>query len=152
MNEAELCSTALQGPSFKFMRKLFITSTSIQDDVRHWLKESIGALTAHQHFILCLVTNEVIQNVVRYVYHKETGKDIHISISTNKEGFYIVSIQDYGSPCQPDQFLNVAHQPSENGGMGIAIIKKNTKQFTIIANNEGNLAQFLFDPSSVMPE
>ena len=95
------------------------------------------------------MTNEIIQNILRYVYQGEEGKPILLTINVSDIKRLEVCIQDYGAPCHPQRFLNQNHQPSEKGGMGLAIVKKNTLDFTITENAEGNLASFAFIPSSV---
>lgn len=131
------------------IKRHFVSSPSLQEEIRGWLKLSLPTLSGDPLFVFSLVVNEVVQNVMRYVYHGEQGKNITVTISQDGQGIYAASIQDFGAPCQPHLFLDVARQPTEKGGMGIAIVKKHTLSFSITENREGNLAQLRFDPLSV---
>ena len=131
------------------IKKKFYSNGFLQKTVRLWLEDSLPHLSADEFFVLALVTNEIIQNILRYVYQGEEGKPILLTINVSDIKRLEVCIQDYGAPCHPQRFLNQNHQPSEKGGMGLAIVKKNTLDFTITENAEGNLASFAFIPSSV---
>ena len=131
------------------IKKNFVSNPSLQEEIRDWLKLSLPTLSGEPLFVFSLVINEVVQNVLRYVYHGEQGKNIVITISQDSQAIYTAAIQDFGAPCQPHLFLDVARQPTEKGGMGIALVKKNTLSFSISENRQGNLAHLRFDAASV---
>lgn len=87
---------------------------------------------------------EALQNIVRHGYRFKDGQTVSLSIKVEGDDLRI-EIFDHATPCRPEAFLDQALTPSEEGGMGILLIKKLTHHFSITPLANGNLTVLVFN-------
>ena len=119
------------------------TNKNIQKAVRVFIDQNLNELDSKLIENVKIATNEVIQNIYRYGYMNEDGRPIEIHLIVKNE-VLVLDIYDQADPCNPEDFINKEYTPSENGQMGIAIIKKLTKSFKIFPKENGNHTQLIF--------
>ncbi|MDP4837331.1 MAG: ATP-binding protein [Burkholderiales bacterium] len=128
------------------MLEKFDLLPTAQHNIRRWLSSQLSGLSKEQLFVVGLVLNEVVQNIMRYAFSDNFPKQpVAIQLDHAHSNSLTVTVRDYGRPCDPDQFINKQHTPSEHGGMGIHLIKKNTQTFTIAPQPDGNLTTLTFN-------
>ena len=120
------------------------TNKNIQKEFRTFIDQNLDGFNSDIIENVKIATNEVIQNIYKYGYKNVDGKSIEINLTATKNEL-VLDIYDEADPCNPEEFMNKEYTPSENGQMGIAIIKKLTKSFKIIPMNHGNYTQLNFD-------
>ena len=124
------------------------TNNNIQKEFRAFIDQSLNSFNLAVIENVKIATNEVIQNIYRYGYKNVDGKFIEINLTaTNNE--LVLDIYDEAKPCNPEEFINKEYTPSENGQMGIAIIKKLTKSFKIFPEEHGNHTQLIFNLADI---
>jgi len=126
------------------MKLALQTNKNIQKEVRVFIDQNLDGFNSDIIENVKIATNEVIQNIYKYGYKNVDGKSIEINLTATKNEL-VLDIYDEADPCNPEEFMNKEYTPSENGQMGIAIIKKLTKSFKIIPMNHGNYTQLNFD-------
>jgi len=125
------------------MKITLSTNKNIQKKFRDFIDQNLNELDSKLIENVKIAVNEVIQNIYRYGYKNVDGKSIEINLTaTNNE--LVLDIYDKADPCNPEEFVNKEYTPSENGQMGIAIIKKLTKSFKIFPKAHGNHTQLIF--------
>jgi serine/threonine-protein kinase RsbW len=85
-----------------------------------------------------IALGELLQNIVR---HGFAGGDVHQTFTidlTQVVHLLYMSVKDSAKPLHDLSFLDNAFQPSEHGGMGLGIIKKLVKKYSIKAVFDGN--------------
>ena len=128
------------------MKLALQTNKNIQKEVRVFIDQNLDGFNSDIIENVKIATNEVIQNIYKYGYKNVDGKSIEINLTATKNELFL-DIYDEADPCNPEEFMNKEYTPSENGQMGIAIIKKLTKSFKIIPMSHGNHTQLNFDNS-----
>jgi len=126
------------------MKLALQTNKNIQKEVRVFIDQNLDGFNSDIIENVKIATNEVIQNIYKYGYKNVDGKSIEINLTATKNEL-VLDIYDEADPCNPEEFMNKEYTPSENGQMGIVIIKKLTKSFKIIPMNHGNYTQLNFD-------
>ncbi len=93
---------------------------------------------------------EALQNIVRHGYQFRDGETVSINIQA--EGNCLrIEIFDHAPPCQPEAFMSQTLTPSEEGGMGITMIKKLTQHFSITPLASGNMTLLIFNMGDYAP-
>jgi anti-sigma regulatory factor (Ser/Thr protein kinase) len=87
---------------------------------------------------------EVVQNIVRHGYQFKSNQIISIAIEKSMKTIKI-EFEDSAETCDPSIFINNELVPGEKGLMGIPIIKKLSKNFSIDPLPNGNLTTITFD-------
>jgi len=128
------------------MKIILRTNKNIQKEFRAFIDQNLNSFNSTVIENVKIATNEVIQNIYRYGYKNVDGKSIEINLTVTKNGL-VLDIYDEADRCNPEEFMNKEYTPSENGQMGIVIIKKLTKSFKIIPMSHGNHTQLNFDNS-----
>ena len=117
---------------------------NIQQEFRSFIDKNLQNYNSKAIENIKIAGNEAIQNIYRYGYKNVDGKSIEINlIAKNNE--LVLDIYDEAEPCNPEDFINKEYTASENGQMGINIIKKLTKSFKIFPKEHGNHTQLIFD-------
>jgi len=96
--------------------------------------ETFPSLPNQENIIILL--SEVIQNIYRHAYEKLDNQKIDIEWSTDQK--YIDFIIHDDARSIDLSFLNKEFEPSEDGKMGLRIIKKIAKQFSIKHKPQGH--------------
>ena len=120
------------------------TNKNIQKEFRDFIDQNLNGFNSEVIENAKIAGNEALQNIYRYGYKNVDGKSIEINLTTTNNEL-VLDIYDEADSCNPEEFINKEFTPSENGQMGIAIIKKLTKSFKIIPMNHGNYTQLNFD-------
>jgi anti-sigma regulatory factor (Ser/Thr protein kinase) len=128
------------------MKITLSTNKNIQKEFRAFIDQNLDGFNSEVIENIKIATSEVLQNIYRYGYMNEDGRPIEINLIL-KNNEITLNIYDEADPCKPEDFMNQEYTPSENGQMGIAIIKKLTKSFKIIPMSHGNHTQLNFDNS-----
>jgi len=130
------------------MKLALQTSKNIQKEFRDFIDQNLDGFNSDIIENVKIAANEVIQNIYRYGYKNVDGRSIEINLTaTNNE--LVLDIYDEADPCNPEEFVNKEYTPSENGQMGIAIIKKLTKSFKIFPEEHGNHTQLIFNLADI---
>ena len=87
---------------------------------------------------------EVVQNIVRHGYQFKSNQIISIEIEKSMKNIKI-EFEDSAETCDSSLFINNELVPGEKGLMGIPIIKKLSKNFSIAPLPNGNLTTITFD-------
>jgi anti-sigma regulatory factor (Ser/Thr protein kinase) len=122
------------------------TNKNIQKEFRDFIDQNSDGFNSDIIENIKIAANEAIQNIYRYGYKNVDGKSIEINLIV-KNNELVLDIYDEAEPCNPEEFINKEYTPSENGQMGVGIIKKLTKSFKIIPRSHGNHTQLNFDIS-----
>jgi anti-sigma regulatory factor (Ser/Thr protein kinase) len=130
------------------MKLILQTNINIQKEVRVFIDQNLDGFNSDIIENVKIAANEVIQNIYRYGYKNVDGRSIEINLTaTNNE--LVLDIYDEADPCNPEEFVDKEYTPSENGQMGIAIIKKLTKSFKIFPEEHGNHTQLIFNLADI---
>jgi len=130
------------------MKIFFKTDKDLQKKFRNFLDQNLDGFNSEVIENVKIAVNEALQNIYRYGYKNVDGKSIEINlIAKNTE--LILDIYDEAKPCNPEEFMNKDYTPSENGQMGIGIIKKLTKSFKIFPEKHGNHTQLIFNLADI---
>ena len=130
------------------MNLVLKTNKNIQQEFRLFIDQNLQNYNLKAIENIKIAGNEVIQNIYRYGYQNVDGKSIKINLTaTNNE--LVLDIYDEAKPCNPENFINKEYIPSENGHMGISIIKKLTKSFKIFPKEHGNHTQLIFNLADI---
>jgi len=124
-----------------FMNKIFLTEHKLLHHSLRWLQENRNHFPAITDDVIIAI-NEVLQNIYRHAYQLADGMQIDVSI-TQTEHCLRFDITDYAKPMDLS-FLDHEHEPSEEGGMGLRLIKKVAQSFTIEYTGHGHLTQLEF--------
>jgi len=87
--------------------------------------------------------SEVFQNIVRHTYNFEENKEVRFWFEIDNQ-YLTLYVEDEGPPLKDLSFLEVKRAPSEKGNMGLNLIKKLTKSFSIKVSEKGNLTILKF--------
>lgn len=123
------------------MNKTFLTEHKLLHHSLRWLQENKNQFPAITDEVIIAV-NEVLQNIYRHAYQLADGMQIDVTIKNTEHGLRI-DITDYAKPMDLS-FLDQEHEPSEEGGMGLRLIKKVAQSFTIQYTGHGHLTQMEF--------
>ena len=126
------------------MKLILQTNINIQKEVRVFIDQNLDGFNSDIIENIKIATNEVIQNIYKYSYKNVDGKSIKINLTATSNEL-ILNIHDEAEPSNPEEFINKEYTPSENGQMGIVIIKKLTKSFKIFPEEYGNHTQLIFN-------
>jgi len=130
------------------MKIILRTNKNIQKEFRAFIDQNLNSFNSTVIENVKIATNEVIQNIYRYDYKNVDGKSIEINLIA-KSNQVVLDIYDEAEPCNPEEFMNKEYTPSENGQMGIVIIKKLTKSFKIFPKEHGNHTQLIFNLADI---
>jgi len=131
--------------AFFMTKKKFIVLPTIQHEVRRWLQTLLNDCRQDMQFAIQLSVTEVVQNIYRYAYKNQDGGAIDIEFSSSDETQTLtITLRDYGEPARPEQFMHKTHRASEQGGMGLNLIRQNSASFAITPLADGNLAELTF--------
>jgi anti-sigma regulatory factor (Ser/Thr protein kinase) len=119
------------------------TNKNIQKEFRDFIDQNSDDFNLGIIENVKIAANEVIQNIYRYGYKNVDGKPIEINLTATNTGL-VLDIYDEAEPCNPEDFMNKEYTPSENGQMGIVMIKKLTKSFKIFPKENGNHTKLAF--------
>ena len=119
------------------------TNKNIQKEFRDFIDQNLDDFNSDIIENIKIAANEAIQNIYRYGYKNVDGRSIEINLTATKNEL-VLDIYDEADPCNPGEFMNKEYTPSENGQMGIGIIKKLTKSFKIFPKENGNHTQLIF--------
>jgi len=125
------------------MKIILSANKNIQKEFRAFIDQNLNGFNSEVIENIKIATNEAIQNIYRYGYKNIDGKSIEINLKA-KNNEVVVDIYDEARPCKPEEFINKEYTFSENGHMGITIIKKLTKSFKIFPKENGNHTQLIF--------
>ncbi len=124
-----------------------LATRDIQSSFKVILEAIFPDLSKDFLFKIYTAASEALQNIVRHTYHFEENKEVRCWFENDDE-YLILFIEDDGPPLKDLSFLEVERTPSEKGNMGLNLIKKLTRSFSIKPTKEGNLTTLVFDFSS----
>jgi len=127
------------------MRKFtLLADKNIQASFKLVLKEELIDQNKEFLFKVYIAGSEALQNIVRHTYHFEKNKEVRIWFEKNKNEITLF-IEDDGPPLRDLSFFSLERTPNEKGNMGLNLIKKLTKSFSIEASEKGNLTTLQFE-------
>jgi anti-sigma regulatory factor (Ser/Thr protein kinase) len=117
-----------------FIMKTFYTKKNIQQEIRLWATETFPSIPNQENIIILL--SEVIQNIYRHAYEKLDNQKIEVAWTADQKHIEFIIHDDAIS--QNLDFLKEEFEPTEDGKMGLRIIKKIAKQFSIQHKPQGH--------------
>ena len=115
----------------------------IQASFKAILEDVLLNESKESFFEIFTAGSEALQNIVRHTYHFEKNKEVRIWFEIHKNKITLF-MEDDGPPLRDLSFLNLERTPNEKGNMGLNLIKKLTRSFSIEAFEQGNLAILKF--------
>jgi anti-sigma regulatory factor (Ser/Thr protein kinase) len=106
--------------------------------------ERIGGMTRQNLLDLEIALGELLQNIVRHEVC--TSAPCHFSIEVAFWGANLhISVIDSCEPLQDLSFLTIQRTASEEGGMGIQLIKKIASSYSVQVLSTGNRHELVFN-------
>jgi anti-sigma regulatory factor (Ser/Thr protein kinase) len=117
------------------MEKIFLTQNKLLAEVRGFLLANLPSGLGNQDEIV-IVINEVIQNIYRHAYQMQDAKPIMIKMGIDHTQVTF-KINDQ-APHVDLSFLHQKYEPSEEGQIGLNVIKKICSHYDVRHTDEGH--------------
>ncbi|MBF0119556.1 MAG: ATP-binding protein [Desulfobacterales bacterium] len=113
-------------------------------EIRRFIEDFCGDADQDRIEMLKLVVNEAAANIIRHAYKCESGRPIFIEAEM-KENNVIISLYDYGVIFKPDNVKKVVLDGTQDGGMGLYIMKSSVDNLVFSRDESGkNITRFNF--------
>jgi len=117
------------------MEKIFYTQKKLLADVREHLLANLSNNILNLDEIV-IVINEVIQNIYRHAYQMQDDKPITMAMDVYQDRV-IFKINDH-APHADLSFLKKEYKPSEDGQIGLNVIKKICSRYDVKHTDQGH--------------
>ena len=117
------------------MEKIFYTQKKLLADVREHLLANLSNNILNLDEIV-IVINEVIQNIYRHAYQMQDEKPITMTMDIHQDQV-IFKINDHAQHSDLS-FLKKEYKPSEDGQIGLNVIKKICSHYDVRHTDQGH--------------